>query len=1623
MDLNDLVDLNDQSEDEVDPLSTVVDIDDEEAPLAGVYEDEAGVWWVVCPNPLTAVSCSTAEKIRVYPSEPRWSRWKKITYTEQLSEGKTVMSPDNPDRVSEMRAVFKAVMFPYLGKSGKVIDVMKDSVRMEINGARMCFDLDLFPKTFERLCPQGCSLKSFLTKNDNMMHTCDCCFSQFGDRTPLFGCRAHDYDLCLYCSGMEPSVKAGTKVVRGPTWVWNDQDGGEYRQGTVQKIEHSWVSVRWDTGETNQYRSAPFCDVMANDSEINVNQDSQEKRKILAQKRNTAREKSFMPHCKYNPRNGFHFTNLLPRMKVGDGKKTITPTVAGPCSVFLEETLKGSVSCSFEATKLSPGGKMWFGIEVGKIEKGYASRNIGTVGSLALMCTEEECYAINNEKRDTDKHSCPPLENGDVVTVSVREGEISFFKNKDFVCGGFGFGKDMTYKFGVSVETVGDVVTLVETMDCNLPELPSLEYKPEEGLHFTDLLSSMEMSEDKKTVKRVTADQPCSVYVAETLRGDTLCSFEVKKLTPGESMWFGIESVPISPTLHKRNIGEVGSLALLCTSDECYPINSGKRVKDKGTCPPLTEGDVVTVSVKDGREISFYKNNEYICGSFGFKEAKPYKFGVSVAAVGDAVTLVKCNDSSQIPDAEYKQEEGFHFSDLLPSMKVSDDKKTLTCTEAKPCSPFVAETLGGDSWCSFEVTKLSPDGKMRFGIEIGTVNSSFHKHDLGEISSLALLCTTETCYTVQNAKKVKNKRSTDGIKEGDVVTVVVRDEEISFFKNREYICGGFGFSGYVTYKYGASMSTVGDVVTIVGYDNPSQIPSQEYKPEEGLHFSNVLPSMDVSDDEKTLTRTAEQPCTAFCKETLRETVLCGFKVVKLSPNGKMRFGVECGEIKNESRFGKHMGEAGSLALSCSDTKKCRPINNGKHIKDKGEGPPLKEGDVVMIAVRSGDISFYVNGQYVSGGFSFAEDLEYKYGVSIGTVGDAVEIVQVTDPRPVLGEAEYVEDEGFHLIDFEDGKMTRDGAKQTFVTKELMGVSDETRTVHFKVAMEGELVFGVFGKELVKGQEVPLQDQPGSCGLVVKIGKSKAKLSFGREVKLPAKVKRDDIFSVKVENESGAISFYLNKKLVDRSTSVSGMYRFGITLCEQGDHVVLLKNLDDVSDCDTDSSDDNGGNEKASTSSLLQELFQRAQENGDYDQLQTLLQHVQKQGNANSDKEDSDNGNEEEDDKDKEEGQETDVTGQMKMLMQLMGGMLSGEQEDSDSDSDNEEENDKDKEEGQETDVTGQMKMLMQLMGGMLSGEQEDSDSDSDNEEENDKDKEEGQLGGMLSGEQDSDDKHKDGNPSAAEASDSDSQSDESEENSNEAALKLLTDLGALQGRKTEQVPSSEAIYELLKKTNQIFEESELPPQSTWEKLGCGGFGTVYKTKYKSFDVAVKVQSGKDLEEYNREVKMAMDMERVENAVKIFGFVPKMRAIVMKYYPDGDLETYVKNGGLKTREEKYKMMHNLVKGLEVMTSGVVHISPKPRNILIDKCEPAIADLTKSKDAKSATEKDDVHACGMIFYFILTGGVWPEKTQPDLEHEALLSDKESVDILSECFACKADERPTLAKLIKKFNPSDP
>lgn len=145
-----------------------------------------------------------------------------------------------------------------------------------------------------------------------------------------------------------------------------------------------------------------------------------------------------------------------------------------------------------------------------------------------------------------------------------------------------------------------------------------------------------------------------------------------------------------------------------------------------------------------------------------------------------------------------------------------------------------------------------------------------------------------------------------------------------------------------------------------------------------------------------------------------------------------------------------------------------------------------------------------------------------------------------------------------------------------------------------------------------------------------------------------------------------------------------------------------------------------------------------------------------------------------------------------------------------------------------------------------------------------------------------------------------------------------------------------------------------------EKLGQGGYGSVYKGKLRSGNiVAVKVLSkpctnGQD---FINEVATIGRIHHV-NVVKLVGYCAERSkcALVYDFMPNGSLEKYIfgkeKDRKFLTWDRKYEIAIGVARGIEYLHRGcdiqILHFDIKPHNILLDEhFTPKISDFGLAK----------------------------------------------------------------------------
>ncbi|XP_057798664.1 rust resistance kinase Lr10-like [Salvia miltiorrhiza] len=130
-----------------------------------------------------------------------------------------------------------------------------------------------------------------------------------------------------------------------------------------------------------------------------------------------------------------------------------------------------------------------------------------------------------------------------------------------------------------------------------------------------------------------------------------------------------------------------------------------------------------------------------------------------------------------------------------------------------------------------------------------------------------------------------------------------------------------------------------------------------------------------------------------------------------------------------------------------------------------------------------------------------------------------------------------------------------------------------------------------------------------------------------------------------------------------------------------------------------------------------------------------------------------------------------------------------------------------------------------------------------------------------------------------------------------------------------------------------------------EKLGQGGYGSVYKGKLRSgTHVAVKLleKSGTNGQDFMNEIATIGRIHHV-NVVKLVGYCAERskRALVFDFMPNGSLEKYLFNQekiDFLNWDRKFDIAVGVARGIEYLHRGcdiqILHFDIKPHNVLLD-----------------------------------------------------------------------------------------
>ncbi|KAL6320796.1 hypothetical protein AAG906_008796 [Vitis piasezkii] len=167
-------------------------------------------------------------------------------------------------------------------------------------------------------------------------------------------------------------------------------------------------------------------------------------------------------------------------------------------------------------------------------------------------------------------------------------------------------------------------------------------------------------------------------------------------------------------------------------------------------------------------------------------------------------------------------------------------------------------------------------------------------------------------------------------------------------------------------------------------------------------------------------------------------------------------------------------------------------------------------------------------------------------------------------------------------------------------------------------------------------------------------------------------------------------------------------------------------------------------------------------------------------------------------------------------------------------------------------------------------------------------------------------------------------------------------------------------YEALKPSRYSYADVKRITSQFKDKLGQGGYGTVYKGKLSDeVFVAVKIlnNSQGNGEEFINEVATMGTIHHV-NIVRLVGFCADRfkRALIYEYLPNESLEKFIFSRAVKNYLLSWKKLQEIAigiaKGIEYLHQGcdqrILHFDIKPHNILLDhNFNPKISDFGLAK----------------------------------------------------------------------------
>mmetsp|Transcript_31100 Transcript_31100/g.56784 ORF Transcript_31100/g.56784 Transcript_31100/m.56784 type:complete len:794 (+) Transcript_31100:2-2383(+) len=363
-----------------------------------------------------------------------------------MKAGNHIEMPSKRDpRLSSMRTRYsEEAMSSHCGRTAKVVKVAERCVRMSVHGKEFWWDIELFPQKVGRCCHHGCTLQACVKTHSRC--TCDVCHSRLPEGSSTLYCEAHDYDICAYCQGQHEVPPPGSKVIRGPTWTWKDQDGLPHTEGVCEgpPDRDGWIPVRWPSGTSSKYRADNFYQdvwlarenglqgVMPYQEEDKKSAGTSDLKKLLELIRpgEGSDPRVSLPYQSWTPDTGFTFVeNGVPEVTVGSSKKDATCIRENPsywASIVTEQvilaTYDEAVVFQVLIKALPLGAKGLFAWGICTPEAAGFQRNVpgvsGFKGSMGCVVTPDGAHAVHEDKIVS---RLPSVQEGDTVGVRIQQ--------------------------------------------------------------------------------------------------------------------------------------------------------------------------------------------------------------------------------------------------------------------------------------------------------------------------------------------------------------------------------------------------------------------------------------------------------------------------------------------------------------------------------------------------------------------------------------------------------------------------------------------------------------------------------------------------------------------------------------------------------------------------------------------------------------------------------------------------------------------------------------------------------------------------------------------------------------------------------------------------------------------------------------------------------------------------------------------------------------------------------------------------------------------------------------------------------------------------------------------------